>query len=372
MAFHSGVPIVGDAPNEQWLFDDTESWVGTDKDFYWLYDEAGGNTYEFWSANGPTQLISIPRASNIWSFLEEVAIVDDKKFYYGDSGDIYSIYESTGDTLDFYSATGPALRFRISKAGGCQFFDDQTTYWGTSQDFGIIYDETTDDAWEFIGGATPLVKVPKATNLWTHYGNVQYQDDVTTAWGDDGAGTDFHTLYQSAGPRQQFIFGGTECLAMASSGTFFRESTRPLYIYDNVYEYYGNNGDWYQFYDESGDDVLKFASKSIAGVTAGVMWEMPIIAGGSGSQALRYVWKFDGTIEAGLIAETDGSGSYREPVWQVPHYDGAYNADWSGFTAPTPTGLVDGGMFIAYNSDGGGQCRIYCYSNSGWRYVNLT
>ena len=71
------------------------------------------------------------------------------------------------------------------------------------------------------------------------------------------------------------------------------------------------------------------------------------------------------------MAETDGAGSYRKPVFKIPYVTGDYAADWSTFTAPTPSSIANGSMVIAYNSNTTSSKRMYIYLNAQWVYLSL-
>lgn len=112
-------------------------------------------------------------------------------------------------------------------------------------------------------------------------------------------------------------------------------------------------------------------TKESLGVTAQLKINIPVGAGGAAAAALDHQIQLDGILEAGLLAETDGAGSYREPVFKLPHYSADYGADWASPPNPTPTSLTGGCSFTAHNTDDD-TYRIYSYINGAWRSSELT
>jgi hypothetical protein len=110
---------------------------------------------------------------------------------------------------------------------------------------------------------------------------------------------------------------------------------------------------------------------SVAGVQRAIDFDIPVAAGGAANAALDFQFQIDSTLLFGLVAETDGAGSYQEPVAIIPHYSADYGVAWASAPAPTPASLQNGGCFIAHNTNDGSY-RFYCYTNSGWHYVALT
>lgn len=109
----------------------------------------------------------------------------------------------------------------------------------------------------------------------------------------------------------------------------------------------------------------------VAGVARSIVFNMPVVAGGAAAAGLSWLFKLDSVTEAGLIAETDGAGTYRLPLFKIPNYSADYGVAWAAPPAPAPAGLVNGCMFIAHNTNGN-LYRMYCYTNAGWHYVVLT
>jgi len=110
---------------------------------------------------------------------------------------------------------------------------------------------------------------------------------------------------------------------------------------------------------------------SAAGVARAVHFDIPVTAGGAAGAALDWQMQIDSTLLAGLIAETDGAGSYREPVFLIPHYSADYGVAWASPPAPSPASLQNGGHFVAHNTNDN-TYRAYYYTNSGWHYAALT
>ena len=124
------------------------------------------------------------------------------------------------------------------------------------------------------------------------------------------------------------------------------------------------------FVDTSGSNNISTAST--AGLGRDVYFNIPVSAGGAAGNELAWRFRFDGSNLAGLNAETDGAGTFREPVFQIPYYSGDYGAGWVAAPNPTPAGLEDGSMFIAHNTNGAGDDRLFARSNSVWRSVQIT
>jgi hypothetical protein len=125
-----------------------------------------------------------------------------------------------------------------------------------------------------------------------------------------------------------------------------------------------------RFNDATGTTTIDTASS--AGVARAIHFDIPVGAGGAADAALDYQFKIDGTLEAGLLSETNGSGGYQDSVWKIPYMTGDYGAAWATYTAPAPASLTNGCMVMAYNTNGAGDHRLYIYSNAGWHYVALT
>jgi len=105
---------------------------------------------------------------------------------------------------------------------------------------------------------------------------------------------------------------------------------------------------------------------SSAGVAETLAIDIPVGAGGAADAELAIELHMDGTEEAGLHAETDGAGSYRNPVFAIPH-----ETDTNDWTAPTlPTNAPEGSMKVAYNSTLD-ETRLWIYSNSTWTSMEL-
>ena len=109
----------------------------------------------------------------------------------------------------------------------------------------------------------------------------------------------------------------------------------------------------------------------VAGVARSMIFNMPVVAGGAAAGALSWLFQLDSVTEAGLIAETDGAGSYRLPLFKIPNYSADYGVAWVAPPAPAPAGLVNGCGFVAHNTNGN-LYRLYFYTNAGWHYATLT
>lgn len=113
---------------------------------------------------------------------------------------------------------------------------------------------------------------------------------------------------------------------------------------------------------------LDIAAEEVAGTAMAINFNIPVGAGGAAAAALDHQLRIDGVMEAGLLAETDGAGTYREPVFKIPAYSADYGVAWASPPNPTPASLVDGGMFTAHNTNDD-TYRLYAYLNAGWRSV---
>lgn len=122
------------------------------------------------------------------------------------------------------------------------------------------------------------------------------------------------------------------------------------------------------FSSTSGTTTIK--TGDVAGVARAIHFDIPVIVGGGADAALDYQFKLDGTLEAGLMAETDGAGSYRGAVWKNPYKTGAFGAAWASLTLPNLPVAPNGGHFTAYNSDTL-KTREYVYSNGAWTYQEI-
>ncbi len=118
--------------------------------------------------------------------------------------------------------------------------------------------------------------------------------------------------------------------------------------------------------------TTSIATASIAGVARALHFDIPVAAGGAANAALDYQFKVDGTLQAGLLSETDGSGGARDAVWKIPAASADYGAAWASVSLPAPASLTDGAMIVLYNSNAGVLAsRIYFYTNSAWKYAAL-
>lgn len=112
-------------------------------------------------------------------------------------------------------------------------------------------------------------------------------------------------------------------------------------------------------------------SASSAGVARSITYDITIGAGGAANGVLEHSFKLDTVIEAGLLGETDGSGSYTQlkTVWKIPYADAG--AGTIGPTAPTTLATWNGGLFLgASNAVANG--RLYWYANEALHYVDAT
>jgi hypothetical protein len=101
-----------------------------------------------------------------------------------------------------------------------------------------------------------------------------------------------------------------------------------------------------------GSATTSNANPSVAGVTSYINWDLPVAAGGAAAAALDYQFKIDGTLEFGLVAETDGAGSYENQAAILPYYSGDYDYSWSSsIPEPEPTSIQNGGIIAIYNTE---------------------
>jgi hypothetical protein len=123
------------------------------------------------------------------------------------------------------------------------------------------------------------------------------------------------------------------------------------------------------FTDATGTTAI--STGSVLGVARAIAFDIPVGAGGAANAALDWQFQIDSTLLFGLIAETDGAGSYQEPVAIIPNYSADYGVAWASPPAPTPASLQNGGHFVAHNTNDN-TYRAYYYTNGGWRYAALT
>ncbi len=202
-------------------------------------------------------------------------------------------------------------------------------------------------------------------------------DNVPLLIGEGGVGVDFEMSWNAGGNRVDVLIAGNLQLIMEDGLWDF--ILAGLRVRDNETIAYGLDDDILtQYVSASNKWSCSFSSQ--LGVTALFEWDIPIGAGGAAAAALDYQFMLDGELSnlirgggAGLLAETDGSGTYRESVWKIPHYAGDYSGDWSTIPLPTPASLVDGGIFTAFNSNGGVLAsRLYGRSNGAWGFIDFT
>ena len=143
---------------------------------------------------------------------------------------------------------------------------------------------------------------------------------------------------------------------------------------DGVYTSGSLSYHWLGTYTDNlyiGDGNL-IQTKESPGTELKMQYNIPVGEGGAAAAALDHQMKIDGVLESGLLAETDGVGSYREPVFKIPYMEGDYEADWSTLTLPSPASLVNGCEVLVWNTNGAGEGRRYSYMGNGWRYETLT
>lgn len=112
-------------------------------------------------------------------------------------------------------------------------------------------------------------------------------------------------------------------------------------------------------------------SASSAGIARSIAQDITIGAGGASGAVLQHAFNLDSVIEAGLLGETDGAGTYTQAksVWKVPYRDAGAGA--IGPTAPTTAATWNGGMSVQA-SDAVPNGRIYIMSNETQRYIDMT
>jgi hypothetical protein len=195
----------------------------------------------------------------------------------------------------------------------------------------------------------------------------QLLDDKRQYYGDVIA-TDGYTVW--SGAALSIGVNSADKIAITSTTTQFNQLTLHL---DDIAAYWGNSFDGQISYVPASNIMFIERLAGMAGIAGGISHNVGIAAGGA---AAASIWgatdALDGIWESGLLAETDGAGSYREPVFKVPYYAADYGAAWAAPPNPTPAGIVNGCEFVAYNSNGAGSYRRYSYLNGGWHYVAMT
>ena len=108
---------------------------------------------------------------------------------------------------------------------------------------------------------------------------------------------------------------------------------------------------------------------SSAGVARFLSFNISISAGGAANAVLQHSFELDSTAEAGLLSETDGSGSYTQAktIWKVPYRDSGVNV--AAPTDPTTAATWLGGLRVEAGNDAN---RLYLYANEAWHYINQT
>lgn len=221
---------------------------GTDGDLYWANALSRLET-----AVGGTVMSSI--TSSLFLLHESTTIKDAKNFSFGNSNDIYFQYDGTNDWLELWSATGPLEILNIHK-------DD---------------------------------------------GEIQIFDDIHLSFGDAGAGTDAHIVWNS---------GGSYLSIFHSNAEQVRIWNGDVQILDNTGLVLGTGNDWKMEHVTATNKITHLAT-SQAGVTFLVEWDIPIGAGGAAAAPLTYDWMIDGTRLFAVVAETDGAGTYQNPFVHI-------------------------------------------------------
>lgn len=105
---------------------------------------------------------------------------------------------------------------------------------------------------------------------------------------------------------------------------------------------------------------------ALAGVTGGLYYDIKITTGGAANAVVFHQFMLDSVIEAGLLGETDGSGSYTQGKtgWKVPYRDSGANVTVP--VNPTTAATWLGCLRVESGNDGD---RIYAYANEGWKYA---
>ena len=179
--------------------------------------------------------------------------------------------------------------------------------------------------------------------------------DYTYRWDHtvDGGADDLLMYYTTAGVDSLNVTGAITSTATVTAGTGLSTNAGNL-----------------TFAATSG--TSKIVTGSGAGVAHAMHYDIVIGAGGAADAAIDHQFLLDGVLEAGLLAETDGSGSYRDPVFKIPYYTADYGAAWASVSLPAPASLANGSEAVLYNSNGAVLAsRRYTYTNGAWTYVAL-
>ncbi len=210
---------------------------------------------------------------------------------------------------------------------------------------GFNLDTTLGADVDFVSGYVSTITGP-AAGLTAGKVTIAYRGGVTTD-DNDNLGT-------------YVVFGASN--ATDSGGT------------SSIIANYVGTGYDYAMYAESGG--IRFASTNgetiiDTGTSAGgaryVTFDIPVTTGGVADAPLGWQFELDGAGYAGLKADTNGSGSVQDAVFQIPYYTANYGADWSTFTPPSPTNFSNGDTIIVYNT-ATGSTRYYAYANSAWKF----
>jgi hypothetical protein len=162
-------------------------------------------------------------------------------------------------------------------------------------------------------------------------------------------------------------YASTTYSIYANTGKAALNHTQP--IADNTYDLGTTSRQWRTIYLGTEINFGNFDVR-ILYTSNTLSFDIPVSAEAANT-ALDFLFKIDGTTQAGLFSESDGAGSGREAVWKIPYYSADYGVGWASPPNPTPTSLANGSMFVAYNSNGAGSSRVYIRSNGSWRYSPL-
>ena len=106
---------------------------------------------------------------------------------------------------------------------------------------------------------------------------------------------------------------------------------------------------------------------STAGIARTFDFIMPVVAGGAAGGELSWEFEINGAELFSVHAETDGGGSYQNPVVMIPYLTIA----GPGAAAPTlPAGAGNGALVLQHNI-AAATTALYGYSNGAWVSVAL-
>lgn len=259
-------------------------------------------------------------------------------------GTTYSYFyggDTSGDSLEFYSNTSDAACYlKMTGNAGMSMNIASGAIYGLSEAAGSLFTLSRTAVYVELN--------PASGTCWQQYANTP----ITTI-----GNLVYNSIDASSNYTMGTDFGITALKLIAKTANGAGHS----YILD------GNNESGAQCQIESDGTITPGRS---AGVAKSLKLGIPIDTGGSASQALTIPMKLGSTTVAGVLAETDGSGSFQKASFKIPYYTGDYGAAWGTFTTPESASIDNGAMCVAFNQNiGAFKSRLYVRSNGSWTAI---